>query len=229
MTAIAKPNLKELIVDSLRRSEQEFDITLPQRLLLAFRKREHERYTDPDTGEPFATFCKWLLAPPPPGCGLAGRRYLKLPTILQHLREIRSGESDPKARDVMGELIEDLAQGQAEKKGKGGGNGSNQHKKVESNRGGTAPVAQGGRHGETNKVKTLQARMADPTAPATVRREWNGYLEGRHKTVTAAAVAAGLVKDSNNPLKRLKENWKKASAKDRKAFLEFLRGEGVGV
>lgn len=228
MTAIAKPNLKELIVDSLRRSEQEFDITLPQRLLLAFRKREHERYTDPDTGKSFATFCKWLLAPPPPGCGLAARRYLKLPTILQHLREIRSGESDPKARDVMGELINDLTRGQAEPKGKGGGNGSNQHKKAESNQIGTNLVAKRG-ESHSRTAKTIAARMADPTAPATVRREWNAYLEGKHKTVTAAAVAAGLVKNSNDPLKRLKENWRKASAKDRKAFLEFLKGEGVVV
>lgn len=80
------------------------------------------------------------------------------------------------------------------------------------------------RRSGTHTTPVLQAKLAEHHPQV-----WSDFLAGKHKTVNAAAVAAGLVKDSNNPLKRLKENWKKASAKDRKAFLEFLRGEGVGV
>jgi hypothetical protein len=65
------------------------------------------------------------------------------------------------------------------------------------------------------------AESADPK----VRAAWDDYLAGKYRSVTAAAVACGMIDDANAPLARLKQNWRKASKAERRAFREFIRDE----
>ncbi len=98
-------------------------------------------------------------------------------------------------------------------KGKRGGNGNNQHKKKQELIG-TDQFPRGGTC--TNRSAVLSAKLAEhhPEVMAA-------FLAGEHKTVYAAAKAAGLVKDANAPLDRLKQNWKKATAAERAEFRRF--------
>lgn len=104
---------------------------------------------------------------------------------------------------------------EAAPKRKRGGSGSNQHQKKEELirtdqflRGGPA----------TNSTSVLKVKLEQQYPEV-----WADFRAGKHATVYAAAKAAGLVKDANAPLYRLKCYWKKASEADRRAFLEWLK------
>ena len=57
-------------------------------------------------------------------------------------------------------------------------------------------------------------------------KEYQGWLNGEHKSVHAAAVAAGIVKSNgHDPLMRLKSNWRKASKRQRTAFLKWIESD----
>jgi hypothetical protein len=57
-----------------------------------------------------------------------------------------------------------------------------------------------------------------------VHAVWQDYLAGRHRSVTAAAIACGMIADANAPLARLKQNWKRATAAERRAFRRWQDG-----
>ena len=158
-------------------------------------------------GTPFATIGEFLTTHFPHGTGVGQDKNCLSYGDVMKLCQGYSTVVDVLARNAP--------------KGKRGGSGSNQHKKVQML--GTEHLLPRG-HAKANTTPVLQAKLAEHHPQV-----WADFIAGKHKTVNSAAVAAGLVKDSNDPLKRLKENWRKASAKDRKAFLEFLKGEGVGV
>jgi hypothetical protein len=210
--------LKDLITKSIYSAQQEMVLTLPQRLLMAFRSDIHQKYTDPETDKPFASFYLWLMTPPPPGCGLASSRYMDAGDIIYQLQKCR--ERVPEAeRGPLNDLIKELVKGYEAAKPAG------RPKKVKEI--GVAPprLNGNGRHGRTKSADTLAARLAESTDPK-IRREWKAYLEGKHGSVTRAAIACGMIEDANAPLNRLKQNWRKASATERRQFLKFI---GAGV
>lgn len=49
------------------------------------------------------------------------------------------------------------------------------------------------------------------------------FERGEYRSIRAAAIAAGLVASANVPLPRMKFFWKKASKKDREAFLKWIK------
>jgi hypothetical protein len=51
---------------------------------------------------------------------------------------------------------------------------------------------------------------------------WQDYLDGNFKSARQAAIQAGFVKDTHDPLMRLKANWNKASKKQRREFLKWV-------
>jgi hypothetical protein len=54
---------------------------------------------------------------------------------------------------------------------------------------------------------------------------YEAYLRGDYRSIRAAAEAAGLVKPANEPLNRLKSNWRKASKDERREFLDWMAQE----
>src|SRR5262245_15337256 len=133
------------------------------------------------------------------------------------LREERQLTVAGAACDSLDALITDLAGGHGASQGKGG-----RPKKVEGeNRARASAVNGKSARRVTYSTRSLAARLAESANPK-VRAAWQGYLNGRHKTVHAAAVACGLRADGHNPLVRLKQYWRKASKAERRAFLKFI-------
>ena len=118
-------------------------------------------------------------------------------------------------------LIEDLTAGHNASHGKGGGTGSNQHKKKDSSPVSVNGAAEVPPRTQSRSPGTLAARMIEST-DSRVRAAWKDYLAGKHKTVTAAAIACGMAKFGHDPLVRLKQYWKKASAEARQEFLRWI-------
>jgi hypothetical protein len=54
---------------------------------------------------------------------------------------------------------------------------------------------------------------------------WQDYLDGKFKSARQAAIQAGFVKDTHDPLMRLKANWNKASKKQRREFLKWVESQ----
>lgn len=52
---------------------------------------------------------------------------------------------------------------------------------------------------------------------------WKDYVAGNYKSARQAGIAAGFISDSHDPVKRLKSNWSKATAKQRKEFLSWIQ------
>lgn len=213
------PNIKDLITKSIYSAQQEMVLTLPQRLLMAFHSKIHEKYIDPETEKPFTSFYRWLMVLPPPGCGLANSKYMDAGDIIHHLQKCRERvpESD---RGPLNDLIEEMVKGYGAAKPRGGDRRS--EKVIQKL--GTELLNNGRGHSRANRADTLAARLAE-SSDAKVRKEWKAYLEGKHGSVTRAAIAAGMIEDANAPLHRLKQNWRKASAAERRIFLKFIHGE----
>lgn len=212
------PTLKDLITKSIFSAQQEMVLTLPQRLLMAFRSEVHQKYTDPETDKPFTSFYRWLMTPPPPGCGLASSRYMDAGDIIYQLQKCRERMPEGE-RDQLNFLIEELVKGYGAAKARGGDRRREKAKRNQSN----GTVALNDRKISTS-AKTLAARLAESTNPK-VRKEWKAYLEGKHGSVTRAAIACGMMEDANAPLNRLKQNWRKASEAERRAFRKFVEEE----
>jgi hypothetical protein len=77
------------------------------------------------------------------------------------------------------------------------------------------------RNGTTKTKPVLEAKLAERHPEV-----WEGYLNGEYTSVRAAAEAAGLVRPANDPVARLKSNWRKATAAQRRAFLTWTESEG---
>lgn len=55
---------------------------------------------------------------------------------------------------------------------------------------------------------------------------WKQYIRGEFKSARSAGIAAGFIKDTHDPVMRLKSNWRKASRKQQNEFLRWLESEG---
>jgi hypothetical protein len=75
------------------------------------------------------------------------------------------------------------------------------------------------RTGRNNSATVLSVRLAQEHP-----KYYEAYLRGDYRSVTAAAIAAGLLKNDVN-LRRLKSAWRKATAPEREQFLEWIKTE----
>jgi hypothetical protein len=57
---------------------------------------------------------------------------------------------------------------------------------------------------------------------------WAEYLAGDHRTVNAAARAAGVVPDRHNPVNEARQAWNRMTKAQRKKFREMVRLAGTG-
>jgi hypothetical protein len=55
---------------------------------------------------------------------------------------------------------------------------------------------------------------------------WADYESGKYRSVRQAAIAAGITVDTHAPLMRLKTNWRKATRKERRDFLRWIKSGG---
>jgi hypothetical protein len=57
---------------------------------------------------------------------------------------------------------------------------------------------------------------------------WAAYQNGEHRTVNAAARAAGIVPDRHDPVREARQAWNRMTKAQRKAFREMVRSAGLG-
>lgn len=57
---------------------------------------------------------------------------------------------------------------------------------------------------------------------------WDAYMNGEHRTVNAAARAAGIVPDRHNPVNEARQAWNRMTKAQRKKFREMVRAAGTG-
>jgi hypothetical protein len=57
---------------------------------------------------------------------------------------------------------------------------------------------------------------------------WAEYQNGEHRTVNAAARAAGIVPDRHNPVNEARQAWNRMTKAQRKKFREMVRSAGTG-
>jgi len=57
---------------------------------------------------------------------------------------------------------------------------------------------------------------------------WAEYLAGDHRTVNAAARAAGIVPDRHDPVNEARQAWNRMTKAQRKTFREMVKAAGTG-
>jgi hypothetical protein len=57
---------------------------------------------------------------------------------------------------------------------------------------------------------------------------WAAYQNGEHRTVNAAARAAGIVPDRHNPVNEARQAWNRMTKAQRKKFREMVKAAGLG-
>jgi hypothetical protein len=57
---------------------------------------------------------------------------------------------------------------------------------------------------------------------------WAAYQNGEHKTVNAAARAAGIVPDRHDPVREARQAWNRMTKAQRKTFREMVKAAGTG-
>jgi hypothetical protein len=208
-------DIKVLVGEDLDKANQGSYHALPKSLIMAFEAASHTKDIDPATMQPYTSFHRWLWVMPPAGCGLCSYSDINLEAIIHILWRCRRNLT-AKARAPVDALIEDLKAGIAPTHAEaavplakpGGSRGPEQ-----------ADVVSLTRHG--NGAAYLSARIARDRPDVLARMK-----AGEFKSVRAAAVAAGIVR-AKTPLDALHAAWRKATAAQRRQFLEAVR-EGGG-
>jgi len=77
--------------------------------------------------------------------------------------------------------------------------------------------------GSTSSVAGLADRLQ-----RDFPKVWAEYLSGDHRTVNAAARAAGIVPDRHNPVNEARQAWNRMTKAQRKRFREMVRSAGTG-
>jgi hypothetical protein len=164
------------------------------------RSIEQEAWKDavnPATGKPFANAGEWLVARYPLGPGVGHGRF-----AITYDDCIRLSDDRPKLKDL---LVRHRPKG---KRGP----------KTEDNCFDNIKT--------TSTPKTGTSRLYIEERLQRDHAEiWQAYLRGEYKSARQAGIAAGFVKDTHDPLMRLKANWKKATKKQRKEFILWTQKE----
>jgi hypothetical protein len=190
------PTATERIFDRVHRTGEEIKNDLPNWVERFIRAKGWSKVIDPATGKPFEDVGKWLIANYPLGPGMGQGRY-----SINYDEFISLCEDRPKLKDMLIRF---------RPKGKRGGDRGNQHTGGKTSKpkfGNTPPAASPG-----SRLYIEERLQRDHP------EIWKEYLDGNLKSARQAGIQAGFVKDTNDPLMRLKANWNKASKNNAKNF-----------
>lgn len=196
-------NAKSIIFDRVHRTGEEIKNHLPSWVERVVESGAWKKERNAE-GKPFETVGDWLTANYPLGPGVGQGKFA---IRYEELIELCEGNYSE-----LQKLLKDNRP-----KRKRGGNGSNQHRQLANDSDGM------------NCDKAPKPGNSRQYIEERLRREfpaiWKDYLAGKYPSARKAAIAAGFIKDSHDPLMRLKSNWKRASVKQRKEFMKWLESE----
>ena len=188
-------NATKRIFDRVHRTGEEIKNDLPNWVERAIEAKLWESTIDPSTGEPFTDLGKWLVANYPLGPGMGQTRY-----SITYDEFIALCDDRPTLKDM---LVKHRPKGKRGPKQKD--NCFDNVKEIE-------PPKTG------NSRLYIEERL-QRDHPAI----WEQYLAGEIKSARQAGIKAGFITDTHDPLKRLKSNWSKATARQRKAFMKWTQ------
>jgi hypothetical protein len=179
----------------VNRTGEEIKNDLPNNVERFIEAEGWKSVIDPTTGQAFENVGQWLVANYPLGPGMGVGRF-----SITYDEFIVLCENRPKLKDMLIRF---------RPKGKRGGD----------------------RRSAVFKVS--EPKFEKPSVPGSrlyieerLQRDhpeiWQSYLEGAFKSARQAGIQAGFVKDTHDPLMRLKANWNKASKKQRREFLKWV-------
>lgn len=183
---------RDAIFKVVHRGGEEMNNNLPNWLERAVKDEVWKQVIDPATGKPFADVGRWLTVNWPLGPGVGIGEF-----AVSYDQCIKLCERKPGVKDLL-----------------------TKHR----------PKRQGKR---TDLVDIINEEERRPTGTSRayieqrLQREfpdiWQAYLNNEYRSARAAAIAAGFIKDDgHDPLKRLKNYWAKATAKQRREFLAWI-------
>jgi hypothetical protein len=188
-------SIRNHLFDRIHKTGEEIKNDFPNLLRKAMETEAWQHFTDVE-GKPFVNLVDWLTYTFPNGASMGeGQNAITYKEALQLC------EGHPEVHRVLAENAPKARAGRKKANGV------------------IAAVRQQfDRHNHTHSKVLLAVRLAQE------KPEFHeAYLRGEYRSIRAAAEAAGILKAANDPLPRLKSFWKKASKKERQAFLRWMK------
>lgn len=192
--------LQERLFKRVHRTGEEIKNDFPNilRTCIEYKAWEHFKKAD---GESFKNLGEWLVYAFPNGISMGGSdKAISYEDALQLCKD---------DRELHGLLVK-------HRPSPSGPKGGRPKKETVAN-GNSLPA----RHTGTNSRAYIEQRLQ-----AEFPSIWKQYIRGEFKSARSAGIAAGFIKDTHDPVMRLKANWRKASRKQQNEFLRWLESEG---
>jgi len=194
--------IRNHLFDRIHKTGEEMKNDLPNILRTAIQTEAWKHFHDAE-GRPFENLVEWLAYTFPNGASLGqGKNAITYQDALQLCEqhpEVHRALASNAPKAKAGRKPQDLKIGRVR--------------------------IQFDRHGANSSSKALLVVRLAEQAPDI----YDAYMRKEYPSLRAAAEAAGLIKRANDPLPRLKSFWKRASKKDRNAFLEWLKTDEAKV
>jgi hypothetical protein len=186
-------NAVNKIFDRVHRTGEEVKNDLPNWVQRAVDNETWRKSINPTTGKPFDTVGEWLVASWPLGPGMGSSEF-----SITYDEFIVLCEKRPALKKL-------LVESRPKRPGK-----RNDLCDI------ITEVQSKPKHGSTSRAY-LEDRLA-----RDFPGHWQDYIDGKYKSARQAAIAAGFLKDTHNPIDRLLSNWRKASKSQRLEFVKHL-------
>jgi hypothetical protein len=189
-------NAVNKIFDRVHRTGEEVKNDLPNWVQRAVDNETWRQSVNPATGKPFASVGEWLVASWPLGPGMGHGEF-----AITYDEFILLCENRPNLKRLLVESRPKRREGRPTK----------EESETEDNIRSFSRVT-----GSTSRAR-IEDRLARdfPT-------HWQDYIDGKYRSARQAAIAAGFLKDTHNPIDRLLSNWRKASKPQRLEFVKHL-------
>jgi hypothetical protein len=189
-------NAVNKIFDRVHRTGEEVKNDLPNWVQRAVDNETWRQSVNPATGKPFATVGEWLVASWPLGPGMGQGEF-----AITYDEFIVLCENRPNLKKLLVESRPKRREGRP----------TREESETEDNIRSFSRVT----------GSTSRARIEDRLA-RDFPQHWQDYIDGKYKSARQAAIAAGFLKDTHNPIDRLLSNWRKATKKQRSVFIQAL-------
>jgi hypothetical protein len=186
--------MRKHIFDRIHGGGEQMKNSFPNVLRRAIETKAWTRFSDVE-GKPFTNLVDWLHYTIPNGASMGQGQH-----AITYEDALKLTEGVPDVHRVLAENAPNMGRGRPKKNGK---MGADTH------------FLRGDKNNKT--VATLSARLAQEKP-----RFYEGFLIGKYKSITAAAIAAGILKDDTN-LRRAKSAYRMMTAAERTEFLHWIK------
>lgn len=190
--------LQDRLFNRIHRTGEEVKNDFPNMLRLAIKEKAWMHFKN-SKGEPFPGLGAWLVHSFPNGCSMPSTAVDR--SAISYEDALQLCKAD---RELHGLLVKHRPSGSGPK-------GGRPNKETVNNINGLSQ-----RHVGTSRAYIEQRLQA------SFPEIYEEYVAGKIKSARQAAIKAGFINDTNDPLMRLKANWKKATKKQRALFLRWV-------